>query len=107
MQFSKNQEIGQPMWPELYAEVQSYADAWKGISGVPEQCGLLQSCVGTIDGLLIETRCPGKNKTNNPRDYKSGHYKRYGLNAQVICDWHLRILFAAIMCSGRTNDVNA
>jgi hypothetical protein len=103
----KNQEIGQPKWPKLDAEVKTYADAWKGISGVPGRRGLLQSCIGAIDGLLIKTRCPGKNETNKPRDYKSGHYKRYGLNAQVVCDRHLRILFASIMCPGKTNDVNA
>jgi hypothetical protein len=29
----KNQENGQPKWPELDAEVETYTDAWKGISG--------------------------------------------------------------------------
>jgi hypothetical protein len=103
----KNKEIGQPKWPEQTPDLESHARAWTDISGVPGRRGVLQGCVGAIDGLLIKTKCPGKQETNKPRDYKSGHYKRYGLNAQVVCDRKLRIIFASIMCPGKTNDVNA
>jgi hypothetical protein len=62
--------------------------------------------VGAIDGILIKTKCPSSQETNKPRDYKSGHYKCYRLNAQVVCNQNLWILFASIMCPGKTNDVN-
>jgi hypothetical protein len=57
--------------------------------------------------FVDKTKCPGKQETNKPRDYKSRHYKGYGLNAQVVCDQKLCNISMSIMCPGKTNDVNA
>ena len=42
--------------------------------------GLIQGCVGCIDGLLIEIKHPSERECgNSPNSYYSGYYCCYGL----------------------------
>ena len=60
---------------------------------------------GAQDGWLCCTDAPFD--VDNIGDYFSGHYQRYGLNIQAICDANLRFIFVAIAAPGRTNDARA
>ena len=67
--------------------------------------GIIRGCVGAIDGFFQPTRCPNETEThNNVRTYYSGHYGRYGLNSQAVCNSDLRFLFFAVMGPGSKSD---
>ena len=67
--------------------------------------GIIRGCVGAIDGFFQPTRCPTVKETNgNVRSYFSGHYARYGLNSQAVCDSDLRFLFFGVMGPGSKSD---
>jgi len=44
---------------------------------------------------------------DNPGDYFSGHYKRFGLNVQAACDANLIFIYVSVAAPGRTNDQRA
>ena len=67
--------------------------------------GIIRGCVGAIDGFFQPTQCPTVAATNgNVRAYFSGHYKRYGLNCQALCDLDLCFMFFGIMGPGNKSD---
>jgi hypothetical protein len=67
--------------------------------------GIIRGCVGAIDGFFQPTKCPTVKDTNgNVRAYFSGHYNRYGLNCQALCDSDLRFLFFGVMGPGNKSD---
>jgi hypothetical protein len=67
--------------------------------------GIVRGCVGAIDGFFQPTKCPNVKETNgNVRAYFSGHYARYGLNCQAVCDSDLRFLFFGVMGPGNKSD---
>jgi hypothetical protein len=67
--------------------------------------GIIRGCVGAIDGFFQPTICPTVKATNgNVRAYYSGHYNRYGLNCQALCDSDLRFLFFGVMGPGNKSD---
>lgn len=65
-------------------------------------------CVGSIDGCLIPIRTPSlrelQGSSCTPRSFFSGHYQKYGLNAQAICDSNFRFLFFSVAAPGGSND---
>ena len=70
--------------------------------------GLISGCVGCIDGLLIEIKCPSKKECGNaPNLYYSGHYCCYGLNIQAVCDTNMHFIFFSIAAPGRSSDQSA
>ena len=66
--------------------------------------GIMNGCVGCIDGLLQKTLAPRYTEVDNVRSYYSGHYEHYGLNCQGICDARLRFLFFGVVGCGSMND---
>jgi hypothetical protein len=67
--------------------------------------GIIRGCVGAIDGFFQPTKCPTVKETHgNVRAYFSGHYNRYGLNSQALCDSELRFLFFGVMGPGNKSD---
>lgn len=99
--------VGKPKWPTNEEECDVYAQEWASMSGPsPEARGLLDHCVGAIDGILIRTRAPTRRETTRVRDFFSGHKKTVGLNVQVVCDAKLRIMFVSA-APGKTNDWRA
>ena len=84
--------------PTSEAELQKRADEWNRLSGAS---GLYYGVVGAIDGWLA---CIQKPSVPHPADYFSGHYQRYGLNVQAVCDSNLRFFYFAVAGTGRTND---
>jgi len=56
--------------------------------------GVINGCVGAIDGFFQRTLMPTKKDcTNNQTAYFSEHYKHYGANCLGICDVGGRYLF--------------
>ena len=58
-----------------------------------------------MDGYVLTTQKPSD--VLNPSDYRSGHYQKYGLNVQAMCDTNLRIIFFAVARPGKMNDARA
>ena len=61
--------------------------------------------LGPLDGWLCITNKPWD--VANPVDYFSGHYQRFGLNVQAMCDAHLRIIYFCVCGPGKMNDAKA
>ena len=55
-----------------------------------------------IDGWLCTTQMPWD--VSNRTDYMSGHYQRYGLNVQAMCDPNLRFAYFSVAGPGKMND---
>ena len=67
--------------------------------------GLIQGCVGCIDGLLIEIKHPSeRERGNSPNSYYSGYYCCYGLNIQAVCDVNMHLIFFSIAAPGKSSD---
>ena len=66
--------------PETPEELKSTADEWDKVSGANS---IYYGVVGAIDGWLA---CTNKPTIGNDADYFSGHYQRFGLNVQAVCD---------------------
>ena len=77
----------------------------KGFDEISGASGLYDGAVGALDGWLACTDKPGD--VDNPTDYYSGHYQRFGINVQAICDVNLRFLYFAVCAPGGCNDSRA
>ena len=67
--------------------------------------GVINGCVGAIDGFFQRTLMPRKKDcANNQTAYFSGHYEHYGVNCLGICDVEGRYLFFCVASPGKTND---
>jgi len=77
------------------------AHDFNNISG----CGLYFGVVGAIDGWLCCTDRPSD--VTNATDYYSGHYQRFGINVQAMCDANLRFIYVGTAAPGSTNDNRA
>jgi DDE superfamily endonuclease len=67
--------------------------------------GLIQGCVGYIDGLLIEIKHPSERECrNSPNSYYSGYYCCYGLNIQVVYDVNMYFIFFSVAAPGKSSD---
>jgi hypothetical protein len=104
---ARHKDIGHQKWPENKVECESYAAEWADLSGPGSMRRLQQTCIGALDGILVETYLPKKRETQRRNDYRSGHKKRIGLNVQALCDAKLRFLLISVLCPGKTNDWSA
>jgi hypothetical protein len=59
--------------------------------------------IRALDGWLYTTN----GSIECTRDYYSGHYQRFGLNIQALCDAHLRFIYIAVAAPGARNDIRA
>ena len=66
--------------------------------------GVINGCVGALDGWFCFITCPSVKETDYPQRYYSGHYMAYGLNVQACCDAFSRFTYASILYPGSTND---
>ena len=87
--------------PSTESELRECADAWDSVSGA---FGIYYGVVGAIDGWLC---CIQKPSVQNATDYFSGHYQRFGLNVQAMCDANLHFTYFGVIGPGRTNDSRA
>jgi len=62
----------------------------KGFEACSSASGVYYGCVGCIDGWLLCINKPRESTGVRPSDYFSGHYSRFGLNVQAMCDSQLR-----------------
>ena len=88
--------------PKTKEEKEKCASDWSNISG---SFGITHGHLAPIDGWLCTTEMPSD--VPNQLDYRSGHYQRYGLNIQAMCDANLRIIYFAVAGPGKMNDARA
>lgn len=67
---------------------------------------VVNGMVGAVDGWLLPTIVPPA-RFGNVMAYFSGHYSRYGLNIQAVCDHLCRFTFIAVAAPGSQPDVTA
>ena len=91
----------------LPSNEQELEAASMGFSTISQSNGLFDGCIGAIDGWLCTTCQPIDSDIIDKRSYFSGHYQRFGLNIQAICDSRLRFIYFAVAAPGRTNDARA
>ena len=90
-------------FPDTPAEVEKAASGFRKISSH----GVMEGCVGAIDGLLVKTRTPTCTEVANVKYFHSGHHKHYGINVQAICDANCRFIAVSAAAPGGTNDCAA
>ena len=88
------------LFPKTLHECQIVAEGFANISTNLA----ITNCVGAIDGYLLPIKVPSKLEVGNVSSYYSGHYARYGLNVQAICDSHCRFPFLSASSPGSVND---
>ena len=69
--------------------------------------GILDGCVGCLDGLLVRIQTPSAREVGNVKAFFSGHYRAYGVNVQAVCDSRCRFIYVAVAAPGGTNDGTA
>ncbi|KAE8977487.1 hypothetical protein PR003_g23271 [Phytophthora rubi] len=65
---------------------------------------ILTGCVGCIDGWLCEIRAPSAKEVPDVAAFFSGHYQKYGLNVQAICDSSCRFTGYCFISPGKVGD---
>ena len=90
--------------PNDITAMESLSDGFKSLS---TSIGLFTGTVGAIDGWLCFTTSPIDRWITNKRSYYSGHYCRFGLNVQAVCDSRRRFLYFCVAAPGGTNDARA
>ena len=89
--------------PDCEDELNRVASEWSRRS---MSFGLLDGFISAMDGWLCCINKPWD--VDNPGDYFSGHYQRFGLNVQAACDANLIFVYCAVVAGpGRTNDQRA
>ena len=66
--------------------------------------GSIVNCVGAVDGYLMAINVPSRSEVGNVRSYFSGHYQKYGLNIQAVCDSSCMFTYFVVSGPGSTND---
>jgi hypothetical protein len=85
--------------PHTLEELEANASAFEEKS---KAFGLYKGVIGALDGWLCDTNKPIVHNTSN---FFSGHYQRFGLNVQAMCDAHLHFMFLGITGLGDINNV--
>ena len=99
---SKDDQISIDLLPQTQVEKTKVKQEWKIISN---SFSIMNGHLGPLDGWLCITNKPWD--VTNPVDYFSGHYQRFGLNVQAMCDAHLRIIYFCVCGPGKMNDAKA
>jgi hypothetical protein len=66
--------------------------------------GVLNGCIGALDGYLQCIAAPSHKECGNVGAYFSWHYCVYGVNIQAMCDADCHFLFVSVVAPGKTND---
>ena len=88
--------------PKTLEEKTKLANDWNKCSG---GFGIMYGHLAPIDGWLCTTQKP--NDMPNPSEFRSGHYQRFGLNVQAICDPNLRFIYTSVAGPRKMNDAQA
>jgi len=72
-------------------ELETFAMDWDAVSGAG---GIYHGVVGAIDGWLC---CIDRPSVPSPVDYFSGHYQRFGINIQAVCDSKIRFIYFGVV----------
>jgi hypothetical protein len=93
----------QIIFPQTEKECKKAARGFESIS----HSGVINNCVGVVDGFLLGIETPPKSQVANVRSFFSGHYKCSGLNIQAACDHHCRFTYIAVAGPGVMGDNDA
>ena len=69
--------------------------------------GVIDGCVGCLDGLLLRIQTPWTRDTGHVKSYFLGHYQAYGINVQACCDSKCCFTFVCLAAPGGCNDIAA
>ena len=78
--------------PTLPHELLALHHGFKKIS----RDGVMDGCVGALDGYLMWITAPSFGECGNVSAYFSGHYCTYGVNILAMCDADCHFLFFCI-----------
>jgi hypothetical protein len=90
-------------FPQTMEECMEAAAGFESVS----YKGAIDGCVGAIDGWLLKINVPSRNEVNNVRSFFNGHYQRYGLNVQGVCDHLCRFYDLSVTGPGVMGDNEA
>jgi len=93
----------QMKFPTSQQEIENAANEFK----IKSYKGVIDGCIGALDGLLVEIQAPSANETGNVASYYSGHYQCHGINVQGCVDAHCRFIFLSPASPGGSNDIIA
>ena len=96
-------QLAFPSFPSTDAEIRAASTEFRSLSSN----GVIDGCVGCIDGLLMKIQTPSKSKTGNVKSFFSGHYQTYGINIQAACDAKCRFISICVAAPGGTSDIAA
>ena len=94
----KNLHYHFPSTPEAFDEVSA------GFADITSN-GLIQGCVGCMDGLLLRISAPTLKQAKNAKSFFSGHYQDFGMNVQAVCDSQCCFTYASVAAPGGWNDL--
>jgi hypothetical protein len=93
--------------PELDIKFPSSPEEWKEVNDgfkAKSSDGIMQGCVGAIDGYFQRTQTPKRQEVGNVTSYYSGHYESHGVNCQACVRSDLSFMYFGIISPGSTND---
>ena len=96
---SKHPHLSIDLLPETEIDIKLMAKEWQMRS---RAYNIYYGMLGAIDGMLCTTERPSD--VPHPSAYFSGHYQRYGINVQAMCDANLRFTYLSIAGPGGKND---
>ena len=99
---SLHEDLSVDLLPTEYTDQVRMAVEWNEKSSA---LGVYYGCLGAIDGWLCTMEKPAD--VPNLTDYHSGHYQRFGINVQAMCDVNLRFTYLSVCASGGTGDARA
>jgi len=79
--------------PTLPHELLALCHGFKKIS----RDGIMDGCVGALDGYLMRITAPSFGECRNVSAYFSGHYCTYGVNIQAMCDADCHFLLLLLL----------
>ena len=98
VELSNHEFLSTDLLPDTVEDRKKMADDWNERSSA---FGLYYGCLAAIDRWLCTTEQPSD--VDNPADFFSGHYQKFGLNVQAMCDANLHIIYISVAGSGGTN----
>lgn len=93
--------------PDLDINFPQSPAEWKEVNdgfSAKSSDGIMQGCVGAIDGYFQRIQTPIKKEVGNVQSYYSGHYESHGLNCQACVSSDLAFMFFGVVSPGSTND---
>lgn len=93
--------------PELDINFPNSPEEWKAVNDgftAKSSDGVMQGCVGAIDGYFQRIQTPQRAEVGNVTSYYSGHYESHGVNCQACVRSDLSFMYFGVVSPGSTND---